>query len=323
MNRLSFVLCFSLVVACQPGALDDPGFDLWCGDSLCKWKTEQGTVRRVATWNEEDYGVELVGKPVVLSQLANRDEIGDDPCLQFSLLGNVDASAEVELELDFWNDGSVDFKEAIPGVRWHKLDLLIRLPAQPYDSLKVALHKQASGTAIFALLAANGSNKCGGEPIVLSNLALGLACTQDADCTSGICGDPPSQSTSGTCSECKTNEDCTQGLLCGRSPWSTYSACVPPQTAADGDVCASDEQCVHAHCQNSVCGECVADSDCESGRKCGSVSTLGTRHRACVVPGSAPNSASCMAAEDCASGSCCARVCANATDFCPFSLFPP
>src|ERR1043165_1367598 len=101
MNRLSFALCLPLVVACQPGALDDPGFDLWCGGSLCKWETEQGSIRRVPTWNEEDYGVELVGKPVVLSQVANLPQIGSDPCLSFTILGNVDASAEMKLEFDF------------------------------------------------------------------------------------------------------------------------------------------------------------------------------------------------------------------------------
>ena len=28
-------------------ALNDPGFDLWCGDQLCDWKIERGSVSRV------------------------------------------------------------------------------------------------------------------------------------------------------------------------------------------------------------------------------------------------------------------------------------
>jgi hypothetical protein len=244
--------------------------------------------------------------------------------LEFSILANVETKPEVELELDFWNDGTVDFREAIPGIRWRKLDLLVRLPAQPFDSLKVALHKQASGTAVFASLAANGSSKCEGDPIVLSDLPLGYGCSQDANCTSGICEVGTQGAGQTACSVCRTNDDCTGGLMCGtltsEQPRPSR-ACVPRQGTPDGDVCWSDEQCVHGHCQNGLCDECVADADCGSDRKCGSLDMPGTRHRACVVPGSMPNNASCSAAEECASGSCCFHVCTDPSLYCfQFSL---
>lgn len=326
MNRLAFSLCLPLIVACQPGALDDPGFDLWCGKSLCRWKTEQGTIRRVPTWNEEDYGVELVGKPVVLSQLANTEQIGDDPCLQLSILGNVETKAEVQLELDFFDDGTVEYREGIPGIRWQRLDLLVRLPTQPYDNLKVALHKQAGGTAVFGSLAASGSSKCEGDPIVLSDLPFGYKCNQDTSCASGICDVGAQTFAVKTCDECRTNDDCTGGFVCGavrpeQSPWPSH-ACVPPQTAQEGDICWSDEQCAHGHCQNGACGECASDAECGGDRVCGSLPTPGSRHRACVVPGSLPNDAGCMAAEDCASGSCCGHICLDATRICPYGELP-
>ena len=90
MNRFVYASCLFLLTGCQqPGALDNADFNLWCGASLCNWKTEQGRIRRVPTWDAEDYGVELVGKPVVISQLAKLNEVNGS-CLKFSIVGNVE-----------------------------------------------------------------------------------------------------------------------------------------------------------------------------------------------------------------------------------------
>src|SRR5580765_7181290 len=99
-----------LAVACtQLGATDcgqalkDTGFDLWCGDHLCDWKIERGDIKRVPTWNEGDPGVELIGLDAAIEQLSPVDS-GDGDCLQFSMIANVDDTADVELNIDVFGD---------------------------------------------------------------------------------------------------------------------------------------------------------------------------------------------------------------------------
>src|ERR1043166_2886912 len=75
--------------------LRDPGFDLWCGDSLCAWKIERGDVQRVPTWHEADAGVALLGSDTAIEQLAPVNS-GDTNCIRFDLVANVDESAEVD-----------------------------------------------------------------------------------------------------------------------------------------------------------------------------------------------------------------------------------
>ena len=34
--------------------IDDPGFDLWCGATLCDWSVAVGTVAPMPTWHARD-----------------------------------------------------------------------------------------------------------------------------------------------------------------------------------------------------------------------------------------------------------------------------
>jgi len=56
---------------CGTSLTKNPGFDLWCGDELCAWKVEAGSIRRIPTWHRSDFGVELLGEETVLSQLVH------------------------------------------------------------------------------------------------------------------------------------------------------------------------------------------------------------------------------------------------------------
>jgi hypothetical protein len=179
--------------------LADPYFNSWCGESLCYWETEQGSIRRVATWDTSDYGVELASTPSLISQQAdvtvpwfNLDhELGlwDRPCLRITVLGNVQVEAEVGLELDFFSDGTVDYEVAVPGMEWQRIDLLVRLPVDGFGSLKVSLHKHGIGTAIFANVDLVGASECRGDPIELLPRKPGARCFQNADCESARCND--------------------------------------------------------------------------------------------------------------------------------------
>src|SRR5262249_9557227 len=106
MNRLLYAACLPLLIGCvpQPTALDNTSFNVWCGKSLCSWSTERGSIRRVATWDPDEYGVELVGEPAVISQLANLGQL-QGACMKVSILGSVETQAEAQLELDFSDDG--------------------------------------------------------------------------------------------------------------------------------------------------------------------------------------------------------------------------
>src|SRR5690348_1574155 len=120
--RLPFLIVI-LGAATQLGNTDcgqvlrDSGFDLWCGDSLCAWKVERGDIQRISTWNKGDPGVELVGNDVAIEQLAPVDS-GDGTCLAFDLVANVDPSADVELNVDVFGDGTVEHTERIPAASW-------------------------------------------------------------------------------------------------------------------------------------------------------------------------------------------------------------
>lgn len=317
---MKYFLCAAslpLLVGCTTGALDDTNFNLWCGASLCDWKTEQGKIRRVSTWDAQEYGVELVGNSVVLSQLVDLMAV-TGPCVKFSILGNVDAHAEVQLNLDFFDDGTVDFREGIPELRWQRVDLVLKLPTQPYSSMKVSLDKQGNATAIFAALGVSNVSSCDGDPIALSNLLPGDWCTSDADCASGHCDGQPGRTNSAptTCAECSSDADCSDGKLCGversQDADALFDGCIEPNSTADGDVCLSDQQCAHGHCQSGVCSECLTSAECDAGLECVPVASDGNAaHGACVMPGNLPTGATCGSDGDCANKHCLAGVCSE------------
>jgi hypothetical protein len=96
-------------IACETDLLEDPGFQLWCGERLCQWDTVEGEIQRVSTWHEHDYGVELVGAPVVLRQpLA-----GTHGCALVEAVADVDPAADVTIAIDQDGDGNPEWMQAL------------------------------------------------------------------------------------------------------------------------------------------------------------------------------------------------------------------
>jgi hypothetical protein len=118
--RLFLVLVFLASAGfdgCGGVIIENNGFDLWCGDTLCSWTVEAGAIARVPTWHEQDYGVELIGPSVILSQIPTIDGLADD-CLEISALVDVGPGAEVSFGIDLADDGTIDRSCVLAGSGW-------------------------------------------------------------------------------------------------------------------------------------------------------------------------------------------------------------
>ena len=265
-------LALSGYSACDP-IIENNGFDLWCGEKLCSWETETGTIARAPTWNPNDIAVDLVGGSVAISQLSHIDQ-GDVACMRFDLVAKVDETAAVTIELDFFDDGTVDWSKQIPTSDWAPLSYLITMPRE-YQGVRFRIKKLGSGRALVAQLQAeSASGKCIAAPVELDPRRLGAACSNGDECQSGMCNGAGIFST-GTCSECATNDDCATDEVCGvETPegagfLDVYRGCGPAARRVLGERCALDAECVTGLCgEHLLCGTCTNAGDCRPGQTC-------------------------------------------------------
>ena len=185
---------------CGESIVKDPGFDLWCGETLCNWQVEEGGIARAPTWHERDYGVELIGPSVQLSQ---RGEFGDDrpSCLAYDLLSDVDGKTQVVLEMDFDADGTVEFSQVLPIGPWATLSYKAPAPTW-YKSIKFTIRKRGDGHATLARIRVGADIDCQGPPPSTPNRPAGAPCESGPQCASGACegGDGGTDATvSGRC----------------------------------------------------------------------------------------------------------------------------
>jgi hypothetical protein len=134
---------------CNP-VLEDPGFDLWCGDALCSWKLVRGEVRKAPTWHAADLGVEFAGADTAIQQVSDVTS-ADGTCLEFSMISDVRDDAQLVLEIDAFGDGTVERAEAIPATEWERVTLRLRFDG-PYERVRFALAKRGPGHAVLAQL---------------------------------------------------------------------------------------------------------------------------------------------------------------------------
>jgi hypothetical protein len=175
---------------------DDPGFDDWCGDTLCHWTLAEGQIAKAPTWHERDYGVELLGAPVTLRQVPNVSSIG---CLELKVVADIDPAASVYVELDFRADGTVDYRERIPSAAWEPLTFLVTAPSW-YDKVALTIRKESDGHAVLARLEFGDGQGCTGAAIPLDDRPAGAWCETAGQCTSGMCA--PSKVCSTTFAAC-------------------------------------------------------------------------------------------------------------------------
>ena len=156
MNRFALAVLVPVCLVtmgsyCEVDVIDDPGFQFWCGETLCAWTVEQGAVRKVPTWHEHDYAVELVGSPVVISQQAAE---GFGYCVRIELIADVETSAMLTIEIDYGGDGSIDWTSPVSREGFRSLAWEVRPGSEANSDSIFIVRKSGEGRAVLTQLRA-------------------------------------------------------------------------------------------------------------------------------------------------------------------------
>jgi len=253
----AFALVFLRAESCGRDLVRNPGFDLWCGETLCDW-TAEGDVARVPTWHRHDYGVALEGDPSSISQLADLTG-GPADCFHFELLVRKSDRADVFLQMDFEDDGSVEYSQPIPAGDWTPVEYDVK-PPDWYSAVRFIVLKRGPGTAVLAQIRIRTGGECLGEPVRLAPRPLRASCNTNDDCESGVCSETWDYFDMGSvCSTCAGDADCDAGDVCGLavSEAGEWRACQPRGERAIGERCAEDDECGGG--ADPICGLAVSE----------------------------------------------------------------
>jgi hypothetical protein len=295
---------------CGESLVRDPGFDLWCGETLCAWQVEEGAIAKIPTWHERDYGVDLIGPSVRLSQ-ENTFPNDHPSCLLFDLLADVD-TPEVVLAVDFGADGTNEVTQVLPNASWQKLSYKITAPSW-YRAIRFSISKTGPGHAALARMRVAADAGCQGPPLSTAGRPGGAACETAAQCQGGVCAAERAEETTallpaGTqiCGDCRADGDCGAGacgLVFGAEPH-PLRRCVAAGAHRLGERCAGDRECATGVCCAGVCSECCTGRACAGGRACRASETPPALRKLWRCAGPAPAGAFCLGDAECASGQC-------------------
>ena len=273
--------CVLFATGCDD-IIKDPNFHTWCGDQLCSWKLESGEIRKAPTWHKNDTGVELLDSNAAshITAISQVVKGSTYKCLEFSVIADVAAEAQVYLELDFGADGTAEYEQQIAAVGFRLQKTQITAPAH-YTNMKFTLAKRGSGRAVLAQMDVKSVTTCSAPPVELKKQALGTSCPlygADPDrfrydndaCSSGVCCD-------GICSECCVSPNpphdadgglapdpenhCSDGAACDRLPLTSHGSAGNP-FGIEGNVIP--RQCDPGERERPKDAECLLDDDCAS-----------------------------------------------------------
>jgi len=312
-NTPWLLAAFALFVACGDNLIMDPSFDLWCGETLCAPWEVTGHVEQVKTWHRSDFGVALADG-ALLSQLSTHAAV---ECIEFEVIADVDAAAEVSLEMDFKDDGSSEYKQLIPESHWAKLRYLVKAPTW-YERVRFILRKSGFGHAVLAQIKATQGSDCGPlPPVPATNRPNGARCESAAQCGSGVCAAPRApgvglENFPRACGDCSAQQPCAHDALCGAalSDYGPYLSCVEPGEARVGAICLSGDECASGLCSAAYfwargsCAECTTDDDCPSDQVCGLGIVDGAGARSCQQRNLRALGEFCAVDGECQSGAC-------------------
>lgn len=158
MTRLLLLATFPVLGAtdgCGTELLDNNGFELWCGDTLCTWQVEAGTVRKTPTWHDGDVGIELVGDSVALTQTSDVSELGV-ACVEVELLADVERNGLLVVEVDFGDDGVSELVQPVPTSTWVSYSYEVCDDSGTAQTIRFRVKKTAPGRAILGQIHARG-----------------------------------------------------------------------------------------------------------------------------------------------------------------------
>jgi hypothetical protein len=238
---------------CEGNVVLDPTFRDWCGNKLCSWNLDAGNIKRVPTWNENDFGVSFLDpSPTQISQVTDESAAR---CLLFTTVANIDPTAAVSLLVDFDNDGTPDRKVSIGAADWHRVQDEITAPPV-YNGIRFAVLKEGTGNAVLAEMRIQSTTNCTAAPVILQNLSIGEECASDSECASGVCAAVGAR----LCGQCSDQRPCADGASCA-----SRSAFLPMQCGPglglgnSGDPCVADNDCRSGSCQGAKPVSLLAD----------------------------------------------------------------
>lgn len=239
------------LVACNSDLVDDGKFRSWCGDFLCAWTVDEGTIARVDLPAPHDVGVELGPSPTTLSQRTN---VANIACLSFRTIADIGPDADVSLGVDFNGDGSIEFEQPLQVTDFQESRILVSAPPT-YSGIRMAISKRGTGRAVLAEFHAEASNDCTAPGVLLRNQALGVRCSTPDECRSGVC-------CNSVCAECCNTNGCGDA-----------GGCISVATATNGPGFGSYPifQCSPQQRNRRAGLECVSGDDCVSGACDGTV----------------------------------------------------
>lgn len=260
-----------LVAGCDDELIDDATFRLWCLDELCSWKLEAGKVRPAPTWHKDDYGVELVETPTVISQDLKKSA----ECLVFTTVADVAPNAQVTVGIDFTGDGVADYEQPIAAVGFREVTTKVTAP-RATSVPRIFISKKGVGKAVLAQIRLRSGDGCSGPPILLRDRPLGDVCSIGlvGECKSGVCCE-------GVCAECCNAPGASDGGP-QYSGVDQYGAVVPSPAVA----CPGTAACERRDVKQFAFITTVVPLQCDPGRRLRLPGTL------------------CLADDDCASGEC-------------------
>ena len=157
------VLAFGLAALggdCDGDIVQDPTFRDWCGDVLCAWNKDAGSVQPAPTWNEHDLGVSFAETPTQISQVTTESSA---PCILFTSVADIDPAADMSVSVDFNSDGSFESTTPIGSTQWERVQTVIAAPSA-YQGITFVIRKAGTGTAILAEMRIQSSSDCMAPP---------------------------------------------------------------------------------------------------------------------------------------------------------------
>jgi hypothetical protein len=178
------------LVACSSGAesptMPNPMLERWCEAHPCDWD-HQGKIKQVGTWHPDDYAVELVSDDAAISQFRAELDSTQAKCFAFSLMAHIAHDAHAYVELDFLDDGEVEFSERIPASNWDVRTFTVTTPTW-YRGVRFIVRKAGPGQVVVAEFNAElMRNRCSVTPLPLNDRPVAASCENDEQCASGSC----------------------------------------------------------------------------------------------------------------------------------------